>query len=205
MVRRDTSLQRWVSRVVLGTIAPVSGLLIGWWSCYLLGVTDWVAPAALSGLLLGVAADLTVLRSRLDSLYRLSVPAQVAVAAFYTVMIYGFFMGFPVPVLLVSVGWGYAVARAASADDARRVRWAAPGSALLMLVACVATAWLAFREPWIAGEVRGMLGLSFTPSLDSLAVASVIGGLFLVSSAYAIPAVMLLRRRSAGEGARSAA
>ena len=198
-------MQGWVSRIVLGTIAPVSGLLVGWWGCYLLGVTNAVAVAASTGLVLGLIANATLLRHRLDSLYRLSIPAQVAVASFYTVMIYGFFMGFPVPVLLVSLGWGYAVAHMAAAADTRRVRWAAPGSALLMLVVCVATAWLAFREPWIAGEVRGMLGLSFTPSLASLVVASVAGGLMLVGSAYAIPAVMLSRQRSRRDAVRSAA
>lgn len=200
-------MRRWVSRIVLGTIVPVMLFLTGWWIPYLLGVSELVPVLASIGFVLGVIADVTLLRHRLDSLYRLPVAAQAAIATFYTVMIYGFFMGLPVPVLLVSIGWGYAVVTALAAGDAdpRRARWAARGSAALMLVACLATAWLAFREPWIAGEVRGMLGLSFTPSLVSLVIASVLGGLGLVAIAYVIPKALVNRVNHRSRGASATA
>lgn len=198
-------MQQWISRLVLGTIAPVVGLLTGWWGTYLLGLTDLTPGFAVLGLVAGLLADATVLRHRLDSLYALSLPAQLGVAGFYTVMIYGFFMGFPVPVLLVSLGWGYAAAHKLGSTDRGHgaTRWASLGSAGLMLVACLATAWLAFREPWIAGEVRGMLGLPFTPSVTSLAVATVFGALLLVASSYLIPKAMLAWRGRRTQSAAS--
>lgn len=190
-------MRRWVSRVVLGAITPVSLFLIGWWIPYLVGAIDLVAILAPTGFLLGLIADATLLRNRLDRLYSLSLPLQAAIAGFYTVMIYGFFMGLPIPVLLVSLGWGYVAVQAVAAGDAEsgQTRWSAGGSALLMLLACVATAWLAFREPWIADEVRGMLGLAFTPSLAMLVLATVVGGGILVAAAYAIPALFVARYR----------
>lgn len=189
-------MQLWVSRLVLGTIAPVVGLLTGWWGTYLVGATDLTPGLAVLGFTLGLLADVTLLRRRLDSLYALSTPVQLGIAGFYTVMIYGFFMGFPVPVLLVSLGWGYATAhRLGSSDGGQQpIRWASLGSAGLMLLACTATAWLAFREPWIATEVRGMLGLSFTPSLMSLVGATLVGAVMLVASAYLIPRAMFAWR-----------
>lgn len=200
-------MRRWVSRIVLGAIVPVVLLLTGWWVPYLLGAPEVVPVLASFGLVLGVVVDVTLLRNRLDSLYRLPIPAQAAIATFYTVMIYGFFMGLPVPVLLVSLGWGYAAVSTltATAGDPRRVRWAARGSAALMLVACLATAWLAFREPWIADEVRGMLGLPFTPSLVSLVIASVVGGLGLVVGAYVIPKALASWVPRGGTGASAVA
>ncbi|HML51989.1 MAG TPA: hypothetical protein PKD84_11390 [Propionicimonas sp.] len=190
-------MRRWVSRVVLGAITPVSLFLVGWWIPYLVGAVDLVAFLAPIGLVLGLIADATLLRNRLDRLYSLSVPIQAAIAAFYTVMIYGFFMGLPIPVLLVSLGWGYVAVQTAAGGSAAsgQARWSAIGSAALMLAACAATAWLAFREPWIADEVRGMLGLTVTPSLAALVLASAVGGMALVATAYAIPAVLIARHR----------
>lgn len=192
----------WVSRVVLGAITPVSLFLVGWWIPYLVGAVDLVAVLAPTGLVLGLIADATLLRNRLDRLYDLSLPLQAAIAAFYTVMIYGFFMGLPIPVLLVSLGWGYVAVQAVAGGTAesRQTRWSAWGSAALMFVACVATAWLAFREPWIADEVRGMLGLASTPSLVTLVLATAVGGLALVAAAYAIPTFFVARHRRRERG-----
>lgn len=194
-------MERFVSRIVLGTIAPTSLFLLGWWGTLgLLGDSPLIPWAALAGLALGIVLDLTLLRRRLGSLVTLTTASLAAIAVFYAVMIYGFFMGFPVPVLLVALGWGYAAAR--SRDDgpdarAQKVRAASAGSALIMSVACCATAWLAFNEPSIASQVRGMLGLSFTPSTAALAVLSAVGGLALVALAWGIPAMLARPVRSA--------
>jgi hypothetical protein len=184
-------MERWTSRVVLGTILPVSLMLLGWWGTLgLLGDSPLIPWAALGGLMLGFVLDVTVLRRRLDSLLRLSTTALATIAVFYSVMIFGFFMGFPVPVLLVGLGWGYAATHTGEAGPdvrARRVRAASIGSAVIMSVACCATAWLAFNEPTIALQVRGMLGLPFTPSMSALAVMSAAGGLGLIAVAYGLP------------------
>ena len=201
--------ERLVSRVVLGAIAPASLLLVGWWGAFgLLGDSPWIAPTALGGFVLGLAADVTILRSRMDCLFSLSTRAVAFVAAFYSVMIFGLFMGFPAPVLLVSVGWGFVAARPRDGRPGVRAQrvWAAScGSALIMSVACCAIAWLAFREPSIASEVRGTLGLSFAPSIRLLKVLSLFGGLVLVALASGLPVMIASpgrrQRRSAGETA----
>jgi len=193
-------MERAVSRIVLGAIAPVSLFLLGWWGTLgLLGDSPMIPWAALGGLALGLVLDVTVLWRRLDSLFAVSMATQTAIAVFYGIMIFGFFMGFPVPVLLVGLGWGFAVAHASDRPvdvRARRVRVASVGSALIMSIACCATAWLAFSEPTIAAQVRGMLGLSFTPSIGALAASSVVGGVVLVGLAYGIPVMLAARPRT---------
>jgi hypothetical protein len=181
--------------------------LAGWWGTLaLLGDSPLIPWMALGGLVGGLVLDVTVLRARLDSLYGMSPASQAIVALFYAVMIYGFFMGLPVPLLLVSLGWGFAAVRASGSFDvrARRADLAARGSAALMFVACAATAWLAFREPSIASQVRGMLGLSFTPTMAALAVGSLVGGAMLVGLAYAVPVILAARTRGRGGSAQAA-
>ena len=41
--------------------------------------------------------------------------------------------------------------------------------------------------------MRGILGLSFTPSIELLAVSSLVGGLALVGLAYGLPVAMAAR------------
>jgi hypothetical protein len=186
-------MERFVSRLVLGSIAPVILFLAGWWGTLLVfGDSRLIPWMALAGLTSGLLLDATMLRGRLDSLHQLSTGAQVAVALFYALMIYGFFMGLPVPLLIVGVGWGFAASRhrGTARERSERIRVAATGSALLMLIACLATAWLAFHEPSIQSQVRGMLGLNFTPSIAQLAVGSALGAVLLTGMAYAIPVIM---------------
>lgn len=190
-------MERLVSRVVLGTIAPVSLMLLGWWGTLaLLGDSPLIPWAALGGLALGLVLDFAVIGSRLDSLNALPTAALTGIAVFYSVMIFGLFMGFPVPVLLVSIGWGFVAAhpRGVRAGQTRpRVHAASYRSALVMLVACTATAWLAFGEPTITSEVRGMLGLSAELSLSLLGMLSLLGGLGLVFMSYIIPVAIASR------------
>lgn len=186
-------MERFVSRLVLGSIAPVILFLAGWWGTFLVfGDSRLIPWMALAGLTSGLLLDATMLRGRLGLLYQLSTGAQVAVALFYAFMIYGFFMGLPVPLLIVGVGWGFAASRhrGTARERSERIWLAATGSALLMLVACLATAWLAFHEPSIQPQVRGMLGLSFTPSIAQLAVGSALDAVLLTGMSYAIPVIM---------------
>jgi hypothetical protein len=183
--------ERSLSTIVLGAIAPVSLMLAGWWGSYgLLGDGPWIAWAALIGLAAGVALDLTVWRARLAGLYALSAPALTAVVAFYSVMIYGFFMGFVVANVLVGIGWGFVVGRrhamqAVCAEQARsEARVAATAAATIMFALSCVTAWLALNEPTIASQMRGMFGLPFTPSTGALQTVALFGGLGLVAVEY---------------------
>jgi hypothetical protein len=174
----------------------VALLLAGWWgSLAIAGDGPWIMWCALGGIVLGVILDATVLRRWTLSLFDLSMPALVGVALFYSVGIYGMFMGMPAVNLLVGVAGGYVVGRRAvlhgeSADGAsverRRVSAAA---SVLMALLCCATAWLALSDPYTAGDVRGMLGLGFTPSRMQLWTLSIVGGLALVAMEYALTTV----------------
>lgn len=184
-------VDRTISRVVLGACAPVVLMLAGWWgSLGLFGDGRWIPWAALAGAVSGAALDLTVLRKRLDSLYSLSIPSLALVAVFYSGLIYGFFMGLPVPDLLVGVGLGFVIGRrhtghgirtAPARAEVRAVSWTATA---IMFALCCATAWIALTEPTIASQVRGMLGLSFTPSMDALRALALLGGAGLVAGGY---------------------
>jgi len=177
--------------IVLGSIAPIALMLLGWWgTLWLLGDTPWIPWMAGAGFLAGLTLDATILRSRLGSLYTIPWLALVCVAVFYSVLIYGFFMAFPVPNLIVGILGGLVVGRRHGGDRIRTLsaerdaRIAAVVSAGILFVLCCVTAWLALTEPTITSQVQHMLGLPFEPTIGLLRVVTLIGGLGLVAVEY---------------------
>jgi hypothetical protein len=186
-----TWLDRLSSRLVLGALAPVVLFLTGWWGTLaVLGDSPAIGPAALGGLALGLALDFTLLRPRLDSLFDLGPVALCGLAAFYSVMIYGFFMGLPVFNVLVGLVGGYVAGRSAVRHGlaperaAREARITATVSTSVLALLCVATAWMALREPTIGSQLRGMLGLPFEVTMPMVYATIVCGGASLLAAEY---------------------
>jgi hypothetical protein len=66
-------VDRAVSIVMLGGIAPIALMLLGWWgTLWLVGDTPCIPWVAGTGFVVGLTLDVTLLRSRLGSLYTIS-------------------------------------------------------------------------------------------------------------------------------------
>ncbi len=196
-----SDLDKTLSHIVLGTIAPVALLLTGWWGSYLLlGNSPAIGPCAITGLAAGIVLDVTLLRRKLGSLFILGTPALAAVALFYSIMIYGFFMGFPVFNLAVGIVWGYVVGRRAaienrSAQGLRRESCTVAAMATGILFAfCVSTALLALNDPTIGLELQGMLSLDFEVTQGMVYALIFVGGGALLAFEYG--ATVFVARRS---------
>lgn len=181
-----------ISRVVLAPLAPIALLLAGWWgSLPVFGDSAVVGVFALAGFVAGVVLDATVLRTKLDSLQSLGDRALLLVALFYSIGMYGLFMGLPVFHVAIGVFGGYVVARRAvimnwsrerALRDGRRVAWA---MTWVLAALCGATAWLALREPTIGQQVQGMLGLSAPVTRPMIYAITVVGGVGLLALQFA--------------------
>lgn len=183
---------RFVSRSVLGLIAPIALMLAGWWGTFLAGASDpAIAMMAFAGLVAGLALDATVLRRRLDSLFSMSGRPLLAVAAFYSVGIYGLFMGFPVFNAIVGILGGYVVARRAAIMDwsrerARRdARRVAIATTWMLGALCGATAYMALDEPTLGSQLRSMFALSFEVSRPMIYALITGGAMALLALQYA--------------------
>lgn len=184
-------LDRIASVVVLGAIAPVVLMLAGWWGSFIaLGDSPWIGRLAFAGLAAGLVLDATVLRRRLTSLFTLSVPALLGVALFYSVMVYGFFMGFVVANALVGIAAGWAAGRGASlrgdpSERSRRdARTVAASLTAVLFALCIVTAWLALGQPSLPSELSHMFGLPFVPTREMIVGLIVVGGAGLVVAEY---------------------
>jgi hypothetical protein len=186
---------RFVSVIVLGALAPAVLFILFWWGSLLFtdGKTLIFCLAA-GGFAAGIILDLTLLRKRLTGLYGLSLPALAVIEVFYSVMVYGFFMGFPVFNAFVGILWGYIVSRKLKSSPrgdglkaSSRMIWF---SVAVLFFLCVCSAALALSESTICSEIKGMLCLPFDVTMGMIWAFIIIGGAALLGFQYIVSKII---------------
>jgi hypothetical protein len=149
-------------------VFPILLFLAGWWGSIPLVPENRIFLCAFLGLALGIGADLVVLGRWLKAGYRIGTAVRIAVYLFYTIGVWGFFMGVPVFNALVGAAAGIFVARGMSAEGAgkRSIRKALGRTAIfttaVMLLACAASAAIALLSWSTPSDLSRMLGLTVT-------------------------------------------
>ena len=185
-----TKTDKTVSLLVLGTLTPVCFLLLFWWGSIPFVEERLVPVMALLGLLAGAALDCTLLRRFVFRLFSLPVPALAALGACYSVLVYGFFMGFPVFNSLVGIAGGTIAARACvlqgltEEETNKRLREINLFFLGLLFVLCVCSAILALNEPTIGLQIKGMFSLPFDVTFGMVWALILLGGALLLVFQY---------------------
>ena len=90
------TLEKLFLTLVIGGIAPISCFLSGWWGAYFFAPENQIPVFMLAGLGMGIIIDLLFLGKWVKLAYRIHPFILIAVYLFYSVGIFGFFMGVPV-------------------------------------------------------------------------------------------------------------
>jgi hypothetical protein len=200
-----TKLERFGLGLILGPIAPLVGLLSLWWSAYALLPEKWIAFCALSGLFLGLLVDFIYLSRWINQSRRFGFAFWVAVYLFYSMGVFGFFMGVPVFNALLAIPAGFVVVEkltSASADPQqvrRQARFTAGFTTGVLAVICLASALLALTDPYTSANLAGMFRLDFEITRGMLLFLILPGGAVLLAGNWwltvsAIRVSMLLLR-----------
>lgn len=173
--------------VVLGSISPILLFVTGWWTTYKNPLTVYFA---LTGLVTGLLIDLFFLKRWISKAYDLPKWLLVGIFLFYSVGLYGFFMGFPVFNLFMGFIAGYYYGNRMHRDkispsqSQSLIRQVSFFTALVMTFFCISTAFLALRESSINSEVQHMLGLPFEVTDPMIWGIVLFGGLGLIGLQY---------------------
>lgn len=179
-------LESVVIGLIFGTIPVIGCFLAGWWLSVVFVPESLIFVGALVGLLTGILLDVIFLKRWLQRAYSLSPIVWVGIYLFYSVGLFGMFMGFPVFNVGLAIPAGffigaYLVHQGAQLpqvrDMARRSSMVTTG---IMALVCGASATAALADPYTAGNLEGMLGLGFTVTLPMIIGLIVIGGSFLL-------------------------
>jgi hypothetical protein len=168
-----TNIERFTLGIILAPIAPIAGLLGFWWASFALLPEKWISICALSGLALGILADLIILKKLITRAYQLGTVFWLAVLLFYSVGTFGFFMGVPLFNAALAVPAGFVVGGKLARETVDRVRLRSVTlrtcilTTSLMALVCATSAFVALMSPSTPSDLRGMLGLGFevTPAM----------------------------------------
>ena len=172
--------------LMIGLLPVVVLFLLGWWGSLYITSEENIKFFAMGGLMLGLLIDILFLRRWVRKAYSLPVGWFVVFYLFYSVCMFGFFMGMPLLNVLMGLVGGYYVGlclRYANKEKAE-VEQAAKRTALfaagVMALVCLASWMIAYLEPTIAANVQGMLKMEQALSRERILTYSAFGGLGLV-------------------------
>src|SRR5512145_3034430 len=107
----SSKLEHFGLGLLLGPIAPLIAFLGMWWSTYYASLPEkWIAVGALAGLTLGILTDVVFLKRWIDRAGQFGFKFWVALYLFYSMGVFGFFMGVPVFNVLLAIPAGFVVA-----------------------------------------------------------------------------------------------
>lgn len=172
-------------------LLPIIGLfLLGWWGSLAFTTEENVKFFAMGGLMLGLLIDIIYLRRWVRKAYSLPLGWFVVFYLFYSVCIFGFFMGVPLLNLFMGLIGGYYVGLCLryAKKDKDMVELAAKRTALfaagVMALVCLASWLIAYRDPSLAANIQGMFNLGQDFSRERILTYSVAGGAGLVALEY---------------------
>jgi hypothetical protein len=151
----------------------------------------------LTGLALGILADILLLKKLLDRGHQLTIFFWTVVFLFYSIGIFGFFMGVPVFNALLAVPAGFIVAtrlarqkqdRSTISQAARRTAWFTTG---VLFFVCAASALIALISISTASDLQGMLGLGFKVTRGMILALILAGGAGLLAANWIMTLVTL--------------
>jgi hypothetical protein len=182
------SFEKILFGLVLGAVPVIFCFLLGWWGSIPFVPEEQISLWAFAGLALGLLVDLLLLRRWLVKAYTLPALAWIGLYLFYSVGLFGFFMGVPVFNLLLAVPAGFFAGAKLAHDrlaetEVRKVvdRTGGFTTAVLALV-CLTSAALALADPHTPANLEGLLGLGFAVTLPMLLGVILVGGAGLLAA-----------------------
>lgn len=168
--------------LIFGAVPVIAGFLAGWWLSIPLVPEPLVVIGMAAGLLVGIVIDAVFLKRWIGRAYSLPPIVWIGIYLFYSVGLFGMFMGVPVFNVGLALPAGFFIGAYLVHQDARapQVQQAALRSSVvttcIMALVCTASAIIALSDPYTAGNLEGMLGLSYPVTLPMIIGIILIGG-----------------------------
>jgi hypothetical protein len=189
-------LEKIIFTLLLGSIAPISFCLAGWWGAYLLAPENQIPILMLSGLGVGIVIDILFLGKWVNAAYQIHPILLIAIYLFYSVGIFGFFMGVPVFNIVMGPIAGFYIGRRLKQEKAnpketnRMIHQTGLFASFVLAVACTASFILAASEITLAGNINGMLrdmlGLNIPLDNQTILMFSAFAGIMIVAAEYVL-------------------
>ncbi len=184
---------------IFGGVFPILCFLTGWWGSIPFVSENTIKYYALGGLLVGIVIDVLFLGRWLVNAYRLNLVWMAVIYLFYSVGLYGFFMGVPVFNFLMGLFAGYYMGlrtqeeQRTPAEAEQIFKRTGFFTSFIMAIVCCASIWLAATDATTVANINGMFALQQPLSQSNVILLSSIGGTALVVLEFFITRAMARR------------
>ena len=176
--------------LVIGPVFPILLFLSGWWGSLSFVADNRVFIIAFVGLGIGLGIEVIYLRAWIRYFYDTSIPKVFPIYMFYTICVFGFFMGVPIFNLIPGTIAGIYIGRRLryfkieGQKHLTTIEKTSKLTATTMLFVSTASAYFALSDPFTAGNLQGMLRLPFKVTEQMIIELIVFGGMALVVLQY---------------------
>lgn len=178
--------------VVTGLVFPILLGLAGWWGSLPFVPESSIVYFALGGFLLGVLVDVVFLGSWVRKALSLPLIWPVLVYLFYSVGMFGFFMGVPAFNVMMGPLGGYYMGMRLRAinsqkDEVERIaRQTGFFTTFILAITCAASLVIAALDPFLEANINGMFALINPISRSAILALSAAAGVGLMVLEYFI-------------------
>ncbi len=171
---------------VFAPILPVSLFLSFWWASIPFAAESDIWKMALLGLGLGVLLDGLFLKTVLAEAFRLPLWLLILIYFFYSLIIFGFFMGMPVFNVLPGLVAGVFVGMKARRQNInrqqflKRVRNCQLFNLVVLSLICASSAALALSDGYVPSNLKAMFNLPFQVTAGMVWLLILIGSSLLL-------------------------
>lgn len=170
--------------ILFGAVPIIICFLAGWWISLPFFNEMTIVILALAGILVGVFIDFLFLKRWIQSAYSMKPVVWMMIYLFYSIGMFGFFMGVPVFNVLLAFPAGFFIGGwlVNISADSNQMKKAARYSALfttgVLTFNCTVSAIIALLNSSTASDLQGMLGIQIT----HLTIIEIIlgGGIFIL-------------------------
>lgn len=184
-------MSKLVFKIILGLFLPIFCYLLFLWISFMMGCNEnTIILYSFIGLCIGFIADFILGRIWKSNIYEIAEWLLVVIYGFYSICLFGFFMGVPVFQVFLGMLAGYywskrllflTKPKETFKSEIKRI---SGFSAFIMTIICLCSATIALIDNYTIANLTGMLHLPFEMTKTHLVLLIVLGGVFLVYAQY---------------------
>lgn len=182
---------------IFSSVVPIFFFMAGWWGSIGLVPENLIFIIAIIGLVLGIVLDFLFLKKQLKNVYETDRKILIIIYLFYSIGMFGFFMGVPIFNLMIGILAGMFIGRRSyqkkegSEKFGNEIRKTCVFTTAVMIAISMTSAVIALKDPLdTARNLEGMFNqrvYSITRTMILLII--VLGGFLLALAQYLLTKV----------------
>lgn len=186
--------------LIFGAVIPIFTFLLFWWtSIPFVKNGKVVLIISLAGLLTGLVIDFLIKRFRNIDFFKISPKLLIGIYIFYSIGLFGFFMGVPVfhPLLGIIAGyyWGRRLISQQADNESfpSEIKKISMFTSIIICFICISSATISLIDKYTADNLRGMFNLPFDITFPMLLGFVITGGILLIVIQYWLTKVTIVK------------